>query len=340
MPSSAAAQRADYRDAWENDVEDQGRGDAGWTADEDALTDAARVADEDALTDAWRVADESAQAADVTVTDLHGPAAMNAARGVFDQVWGRGGARGAVLPTEALVAIGHAGGQVSGAWRGEQLVGATAALLGRGRDGRALLHSHVTAVVPGAEGRAVGRALKWYQRAWCLERGIAEVRWTYDPLIRRNAVFNLSVLGARVAGFERDVYGPMDDDRNAGAPTDRLWIAWELMAPRVRSAASGRAASPDVAALQRAGAEVALDEDADGRPVPEAASGPRRLVRVPTDIEELRAVRPAVAAGWTEAYREVLGDTLAAGYRVTGATRDGWYVLTADRGVDELAARP
>jgi predicted GNAT superfamily acetyltransferase len=309
-------------------VEDQARGDAG------------RATDEDALTDARRVAAEVARAAGVTVSDLHGPAAMDAARGVFDQVWGRGGARGAVLPTEALVALGHAGGQVSGAWRGEDLIGATAAFLGRGADGRALLHSHVTAVVPGAEGRAVGRALKWYQRAWCLERRIAEVRWTYDPLIRRNAVFNLIVLGARVVGFEQDVYGPMDDDRNAGAPTDRLWIAWELLAPRVRSAASGRAASPDVDALRRAGAEVALDEDADGRPRRLAADGPRQLVRVPADIEWLRREHPAAAADWSEAYREVLGGTLAEGHRVTGATRDGWYVLTADRGVDELVGRP
>jgi predicted GNAT superfamily acetyltransferase len=212
-----------------------------------------------------------------------------------------------------------------------ELVGATAAFLGRGSDGRALLHSHVTAVVPGAEGRAVGRALKWYQRAWCLERDILEVRWTYDPLIRRNAVFNLVVLGARVAGFERDVYGPMDDDRNAGAPTDRLWVAWELLAPRVRSAASGRAAAPDVAALRRAGAEVALDEAADGRPVRLAASGPRQLVRIPADIEALRREHPATAADWTDAYRAVLGGSLAEGYRVTGASRDGWYVLTADR---------
>jgi predicted GNAT superfamily acetyltransferase len=304
------------RDAWESDVDDQ------------------------ALTDARQVADAAARTAGVTVTDLHGPARMDAARAVFDRVWGRGGSRGAVLPTEALVALGHAGGQVSGAWRGDELVGATAAFLGRGADGGALLHSHVTAVVPGAEGRAVGRALKWYQRRWCLERDIPEVRWTFDPLIRRNAVFNLVVLGARVAGFERDVYGPMDDDRNAGAPTDRLWIVWELTAPRVRSAASGRAASPDVAALRRAGAAVALDEGGDGRPVRQAATGPRQLVRVPADIEELRREHPAVAADWTAAYRDVLGGALHAGYRVTGASRDGWYVLTADRNVDELAARP
>lgn len=296
--------------------------------------------DQAAVGEAQDVAAQTAEAVGVTITDLHGPTAMDAARDVFDQVWGRGGERGAVLPTEALVAMSHAGGQVSGAWRGDALVGATAAFLGRDGDGRPLLHSHVTAVVPGAEGRAVGRALKWYQRAWCLARDIPAVRWTYDPLIRRNAVFNLIVLGARVDGFERDVYGPMDDDRNAGAPTDRLWITWELVAPRVRSAASGRAAAPDVAALRRAGAEVALDEDAAGRPAARSARGPRQLVRIPSDVEALRRERPSDGAAWTEAYREVLGGTLAAGYRVTGASRDGWYVLTADRGVDELAARP
>jgi predicted GNAT superfamily acetyltransferase len=303
--------------------------------------DAARVADDaaGAADDAARVAVEAARAAGVEVGDLDGPAAMREAAEVFDRTWGRGGQRGSVLPTEALVALAHAGAQVSGARRDGTLVGATAAFLGRTADGRPLLHSHVTAVVPGGEGRAVGRALKWHQRAWCLARDIEQVRWTFDPLIRRNAVFNLIVLGAHATGFEHDVYGPMDDDRNAGVPTDRLRVVWDLLAPRVRSAAAGRAAAPDASALLRAGAIVTLEEGPHG---PEArdTNAPRRLVRAPADIEALRRDRPAVADAWTQAYRDVLGATLGSGFRITGATRDGWYVLSADRGVDELAARP
>ena len=69
------------------------------------------------------------------------------------------------------------------------------------------LHSHMNAVDPAARGRGIGLALKLRQRALCLEHGVAEVRWTYDPLIRRNARMNLVRLGAEVIAFHPDFYG-------------------------------------------------------------------------------------------------------------------------------------
>src|SRR5437762_3219314 len=42
------------------------------------------------------------------------------------------------------------------------------------------------AVIPRLQHRGVGFALKLAQRAVCLEHGIAEIRWTYDPLVARN----------------------------------------------------------------------------------------------------------------------------------------------------------
>lgn len=294
--------------------------------------------DEQLIDEAAQTARQAAQAARVEVADVHDPAALRAVSQLLDEVWGRT-PPSTGIGLELLTALAHAGNQVSVARRDDELLGATVAFLGRDEAGN-LLHSHVTGVRTPAEGAGIGRALKWHQRAWCLQRGIARVGWTFDPLVRRNAVFNLLVLAARVRSYAPDLYGPMADARNAGLPTDRLVVDWQLDAPRVRAAAAGRAAAPDPAALQRAGAEVALDEDPDGAPVSHPTDAVRRLVRAPSDIEQLRQRDPELARAWSTAMRTALGDPLSEGWQVTGGTREGWLVLSADRGVAELRARP
>ncbi len=283
----------------------------------------------------------SAAAAGLEVHDVRTPEAARAASALFDRVWGRDAAAGAILAPEALLAIAHAGGQVSiGRAPGGEVIAATAAVLGRDHPtGQVFLHSHVTGVVAEAAGGGAGRAMKWHQRAWALARGLEQVQWTFDPLVRRNVVLNLAVLGAGVTGYLTDRYGPMADARNRGLPTDRLQARWELGAPRVRAAASGRVATPDIDALRSAGAQVALDVGADGRPVAHTATAPRRLVRIPADIESLRASDHRLAVEWSEAIRAVLRPALEAGGRVSGVTRDGWYVLAERGGVAELAGR-
>lgn len=286
------------------------------------------------LEDARTVASASAERAEVTVTDLHDHVQMPAVSRLFDAVWGRTPDAGAIMSPEALTALAHAGGQVSAAYRDERLVGATAAFIGL--DDGVLLHSHITGVLAAEAGRGVGRALKWHQRAWCLERDIRRVRWTFDPLVRRNAAFNLVVLGARATAYRQDVYGPMADALNAGLPTDRLVAEWELTAARVVAAARGRAAEPDVDALRRAGAVEVLRVGDDLQPVVNPVGGDRRLVQVPPDIEALRASGTDIAAAWAAAVREALEGAMAAGFQISGFTHDGWYVLAADQQVRDL----
>jgi predicted GNAT superfamily acetyltransferase len=55
-------------------------------------------------------------------------------------------------------------------------------------------HSHMLAAVPDRRHRGVGYALKLAQRAQALDQGIRFVRWTFDPLVARNAYFNLQKL--------------------------------------------------------------------------------------------------------------------------------------------------
>ncbi|MEX0953507.1 MAG: hypothetical protein WDZ26_06720 [Nitriliruptoraceae bacterium] len=271
---------------------------------------------------------------DLPIVDLHDHVHMVAVSDLFDRVWGRDAAAGRIMSPEVLTAIAHAGGQVSAVFEDDDLVAATAAFVGLD-DGQVFLHSHITGVLGTHTSRGIGRALKWHQRDWCLGRGIGHVRWTFDPLVRRNAWLNLGLLGARALRVERDLYGRVPDVRNAGAPTDRLLVDWELDAPRVRAAAGGRAAAPDVDALRRTGAMVLVDVGGSGQAVvgsqvpQDVEHGARWLVRIPPDIERLRSEDSVLADEWAVVVREVLTTAFRAGADIRAVTPDGWYLLAA-----------
>lgn len=212
---------------------------------------------------------------------------------LFASVWGPGTP---VIGVELLRALSHGGGYVSGAYVEGRLVGASVGFRGSHR-GRPTLHSHVTAVSAQARGLRVGRTLKLHQRDWAAESGIPLITWTFDPLVRRNAWFNISRLGARPAEYLVDFYGPMTDAINAGDPSDRLLMAWEVAAP-----------------------------------LPSAPVDPasRHVVATPQDIEALRVTDPTAASAWRLRLRDELREPVDAG-RVIGFTTDGGYVLASRR---------
>ena len=128
---------------------------------------------------------------------------------------------------ELIRAIGHAGGYVAAAYTGEQMIGGSLGFLARHLEEPAL-HSHITGILPGVRHTGLGRTMKRHQRAWAAERGLTWVTWTFDPLVRRNAWFNLGVLGAEVHEYLVDFYGPIADSINAGDESDRLLVAWAV----------------------------------------------------------------------------------------------------------------
>ncbi len=101
------------------------------------------------------------------------------------------------------------------------------------------LHSHMTAVIPDRIAAGIGYALKLQQRWVCMSHGVSEIRWTYDPMIARNAHFNLVKLGAEVRQFLPDFYPGMRDRINSGDRPDRFEVSWRLDSPRVIAALSG-----------------------------------------------------------------------------------------------------
>lgn len=210
---------------------------------------------------------------------------------VFQQVWGTSTP---IVTVELLMAISHAGGYVAGAFESGNAVGASFGFLADHRGDRAL-HSHVTGILPGVQHGGVGRAMKNHQRAWAAERGIGWIVWTFDPLVRRNAWFNIEVIGAHVTEYLQNFYGVMVDSINAHDESDRLVVAWPT-----------------------------TDDAAPPSPDPEAET---TLVATPDDIVVLRRTDPTAAANWRVRLRGELAPLLAAGGVVSGFTRDGSYVV-------------
>ena len=263
----------------------------------------------------------AAARADVTIRELTDLAGIEGASALFNQVWNDPG--GPIMPVNLVRALSSAGNYVAGAFSDGVMVGAIVGVLGL-HGGELVLHSHILGVLAQTRGRSVGQALKLDQRAWCLDRDIERVLWTFDPLVRRNAYFNLAKLGAVGARYETNFYGSMNDGINTGDETDRLVAVWPLLQPRVEAAAGGRPIDPPGGDR----ASVLLDIDSDEGPVLLDGEGPVLRCRVPTDILKIRERDAALARRWRHALRDTLGAAIGNGYHATGMDRDGWYSLT------------
>lgn len=220
-----------------------------------------------------------------TVEDVH-----EAAR-VFDAVWP--GERDS-MPANILRALAHSGNYVVGIFDGKRMVGAAAGFFGA--PASRSMHSHVTGVLPEYRGRGVGRLLKQHQREWAFSRDVGHITWTFDPLVARNAHFNLRVLGARVTDYLVNQYGAMADDINRGDASDRLFVSWGLAEPPAPTPSD----------------EIVVAS-----------------VAVPGDIEALRRDDPESAADWRRRVRDELLSHLGAGLRIGGFDDERGYLLVS-----------
>ncbi len=100
------------------------------------------------------------------------------------------------MPPNLLQALAHSGNYAVGLYRDDVLVGASVAFFAA--PAARSMHSHITGVLPDLPVAGLGRVLKQHQREWALAREVGHITWTFDPLVARNAHFNLRVLGARV----------------------------------------------------------------------------------------------------------------------------------------------
>lgn len=246
---------------------------------------------------------------------------------VLVRVWSQPDGRPPLTP-ELTWALAHSGNYVGIARADGRAVGAAVAFRGYDEVG-SHLHSHIAGVLPERQGSNIGFALKQHQRRWAIDAGLDRITWTFDPLVARNAYFNVMKLGARLTRYYVDFYGEMDDGINGGDETDRCLVTWSTTSPRAVSAAAGDVTPCDLSTLRSAGARSTLTQDEDGSPRLHDGGGDVRLVQVPPDIVALRRTDEPLAMRWRHALRQVLVAAFADGLEVVAVSRDSWYVLSA-----------
>ncbi|MGH3118745.1 MAG: GNAT family N-acetyltransferase [Gaiellales bacterium] len=269
-------------------------------------------------------AQDAAARARVEVRELDDVTSLSEVDELFRTIWGPTDRN--LVGVAILRALSHSGNYVVGAHDGSKLAGALVGFRGE-QDGERQLHSHILGVLPDLRNRSVGFALKEHQRAWGLARGITTVTWTFDPLVRRNAYFNLTKLGAAITRYYTNFYGDLNDDINGHEESDRVLIEWHLDSEPAIAASTVSLSEPNIATLKDQGAAEVLTVTDDGGPEVKDASADTLLVGIPEDVVALRRRDESVATRWRHAVRDVLGSALNDGYATTGMTRSGYYVV-------------
>jgi predicted GNAT superfamily acetyltransferase len=264
-------------------------------------------------------------------------------------VWG--GEADDMVPNHVTVTVLKNGGALLGAYDGDGpeecggMVGAVFWWIGHGSDregvARFKICSHMAGVLPAWQGKGIGLMLKLAQRDLVLEQGLTDwVTWTYDPLQRVNAVFNLHRLGASCRSYLRNVYGVMRDALNAGSPSDRFQVDWHLRSERVVTAVGGRGVLPEMVGVpsgppgqlqvlpmmrnvQGLQQPVDVKLNLDGAPL---------AVPIPDDINMVRCMDQGLGLAWRFYTRDMFEQAFGAGYVAVdcvGLDGKGWYYILA-----------
>lgn len=200
-----------------------------------------------------------------------------------------------LLPVRLFVVAAKVGGQVFGAYDGEQMIGFCISIPGIKPGGSGFLHSHMLGVLAGYRNRGIGRQLKLAQRDEALARGIDLMEWTFDPLELKNAFFNIERLGVIVRRYVENQYGTTTSPLHGGLPTDRCVAEWWMASERVRRA-------------------VAREPRGDAAEV---------RIEVPVEIATLRLANPRRAREIQRRTGEQFRESFARGLAVTGFERTG-----------------
>lgn len=254
-----------------------------------------------------------------------------------------------LVPNHIAITVAKNGGLLLGAYdpngpaESGGMVGGAFGWLGVGVDPaqpeagpRLKFCSHIAGVLPAWQGSHVGLRLKLAQRREVLAQGLTDwITWTYDPLYRRNAVFNIHRLGATSSTYIRNLYGEMEDLLNAG-PSDRCEVNWRLNSPHVLHDLEPHRPTRtwDAAGLQ----VLPVTTDAAGFAVPGdptlALDGRPPAVPIPDDIAAIRRRDPLLGQAWRLYLRAVLEAAFAAGYTMVDCIHlaaHGWrYILVRE----------
>lgn len=237
-----------------------------------------------------------------------------------------------IVPGTLLHVVDYVGGLAAGAFDKQSgvLVGFVFGMNGI-RDGDLVHWSHMLGVRESARNSGLGRMLKEYQRSTLAGIGVKRIYWTFDPLMSKNAYFNINRLGAEIVEYVPDMYGRTSSPLHLGLPTDRLIVCLQTAPHEVRDR-SEVVRAPVLTPFPALDDHTVSVRD----PAPETA-----LIEIPADILDVLARSPHAAQTWRLAVRDHFQWALSHGYSVTGVHRDeaadrSFFVVGAPRS----SARP
>jgi len=145
-----------------------------------------------------------------------------------------------ISPRRHLIVSRQAGGWTLAAFAADRMVGFVHHLAAVRTNDEIFGYSHVMAVAKDYQNKGVGARLKWAQRARALAEGRKLIKWTWDPMLARNAHFNLNRLGVIVDTYADNFYGTdYGAEQVWGLPSDRMLATWNLDCARVCGLAAG-----------------------------------------------------------------------------------------------------
>lgn len=226
---------------------------------------------------------------------------------IQEETWGRGFSER--VPAAILRVSQKIGGCTAGAFDGNgRMVGFVFGLTGV-QGGKPVHWSDMLAVREEARGHHIGDRLKHFQREQVRGIGVETMLWTADPLVARNAHFNINRLGARPIEYVENIYGANTGSTLHGAlPTDRTVIAWPL----------SRAHTPEPGAARERPGDAAIvlvnPLGADSLPTfndPGHVDAAR--VQVPVDLVAVQHAGGDAAMRWRLAVRAAFTSLFAQG---------------------------
>ena len=217
-------------------------------------------------------------------------------RYLFDTVW-PAPSEGTQIAPNFLQALMHSGSYLSGAFIDGEIVGAAFGFPAKDEDGTFYIHSHMAAVLPNQQDSGIGVGLKLHQKEWARGEGYKKIKWTFDPLVARNAWLNIAKLKTKAVKYYVNFYGEMADSINAGDASDRILVEWDI----------------------------------SDNPAEETLKNPVE-VEIPADIVALRRSDIESARSWRKRVRNALLPKLDAGWRIVdfqrGTTSLPKYILS------------
>jgi len=242
------------------------------------------------------------------------------------RVWG--GTVGAVAPTPLLITLVKNGGILLAIYLPDgpdELDGMVGFVFGfpayeRDIDGQTIPKhcSHQLAVLPEFHRRGLGLQLKLAQRDAVLAQGMTDwVTWTFDPLQRVNAIFNLERLGATSQTYIKNAYGDLDDNLNIGLTTDRVQIDWDLSSPRVLRAITKQ--NQDSLPLKKLHILSAPTSDEDCNVhIPSGEKYVTLAVPLPNNVNNRETSEQSNLSLWRQFLGSVLTSAFDTGYTLSG----------------------